>query len=99
MGKSHYIECAKYLLERAFKHVKSIDVPISFPSVSGKTYPQQGAPAWRHRSQEFEALECTFTLAGPLIHNDPDVSVNNIRLKDWFFPFRCEFNTYLWFGT
>ena len=34
MTKKHYIECAKYILERAFKHVDSLQTPISFPKVS-----------------------------------------------------------------
>ena len=61
MTKKHYIECAKYVLERAFKHVRSIETPISFPTVPGKTYPQPNAPEWRYRSADFEALERTFT--------------------------------------
>jgi hypothetical protein len=84
MTKQHYIECAKYLLERAFKYVDSIETPLSFPSVPGKTYPQPNDPAWRYRSLEFEALERTFTLAGPLIHIDPEVTIRGIKLKDYY---------------
>ena len=84
MTKKHYIECAKYLLERAFKYVDSIDTPMSFPLVPGKTYPQPNDPAWRYRSFEFEALERTLTLAGPLMHVDPEIAINNINLKDYY---------------
>jgi hypothetical protein len=84
MTKKHYIECAKYVLSRAFKHVESMDTPMVFPQVPGKTYPQPYAPAWRWRSFEFEALERTLTLAGPLLHIDPDVTINNIKLKDYY---------------
>ncbi|MGF1584282.1 MAG: DUF2264 domain-containing protein [Bacteroidales bacterium] len=84
MTKKHYIECAKYLLERAFTHIGSINDPLTFPIVPGKTYPQPDAPAWRHRSLEFEALERTFTLAGPLIHIDPETEINNINLRDYY---------------
>jgi hypothetical protein len=84
MTKKHYIECAKYLLERAFKHVGSIETPISFPIVPGKTYPQPKAPDWRYRSADFEALERTFTLAAPLIHIDPETRINNINLRDYY---------------
>ena len=72
MSKAHYILCARYILERAFSHVRSVDDPITFPRVAGKTYPQPDAPAWRYRSLEFEALERTFTLAGPLIQPAPE---------------------------
>ena len=84
MTRKHYIECAKYLLERAFKHVDSIETPLNFPIVQGKTYPQPNAPDWRYRSAEFEALERTFTLAGPLIHVDPDISIKGIKLRDYY---------------
>jgi hypothetical protein len=84
MTKKHYIECAKYLLERAFTHIGSINEPLTFPIVPGKTYPQPNAPAWRYRSLEFEALERTFTLAGPLIHIDPETEINNINLRDYY---------------
>src|SRR3954447_10435565 len=84
MTKKHYLELAKYLLTRAFTHVPTIDTPICFPLVEGKTYPQPGAPAWRWRSFEFEALERTMTLAGPLMHADPEVSINGIKLRDYY---------------
>ncbi len=84
MTKKHYVDCAKYLLERAFRHVDSIDTPIDFPIVAGKTYPQPDAPDWRYRSAEWEALERTFTLAGPLIHNDRDVSIKGIKLREYY---------------
>lgn len=84
MTKKHYVECAKYLLDRAFRHVGSMDEPLTFPPVPGKTYPQPGDPDWRYRSLEFEALERTFTLAGPLIHVDPDTAIRGIRLRDYY---------------
>ncbi len=84
MTKIHYIELAKYLLERAFIHVGSIDDPLTFPSVPGKTYPQPNAPDWRYKSADFEALERTFTLAGPLIHIDPTTTIKGINLRDYY---------------
>ncbi len=84
MTQQHYIDLAKYLLERAFKHVDSMDTPLSFPSVPGKTYPQPADPPWRYRSLEFEALERTLTLAGPLMHVEPDVTINGIKLRDYY---------------
>ncbi len=84
MSRDHYIELAKYLLDRAFVHVKSFDDVLTFPLVEGKTYPQKDSPAWRFRSLEFEALERTFTLAGPLILNDPETTIRGINLRDYY---------------
>lgn len=84
MTKQHYIEMGKYLLERAFTHIETINDPLTFPRVPGKTYPQPDAPDWRYRSLEFEALERTFTIAGPLIHHDPDIEVKGIKLREYY---------------
>ena len=84
MSRQHYIECAKYVLERAFKHLKSFDSPIVFPLVPGKSYPQPNDPEWRHRSYQFEALERTFNLAAPLMHVDPEIAIRGIRLRDYY---------------
>ena len=84
MTREHYIECAQYVLGRAFRHVKSFDSPIVFPLVPGKSYPQPDDPEWRYRSFEFEALERTFNLAAPLIHVDPEICIGNIKLRDYY---------------
>ena len=85
MTRQHYIDCATYILERAFKHVKAFDAPIVFPTSPGsKSYPQPDDPPWRTRSHEFEALERTFNLAAPLIHVNPDVRIRGIRLRDYY---------------
>lgn len=84
MTRRHYIDCARYVLDRAFRHVKTFDTPIIFPRVPGKAYPQPDDPEWRTRSHEFEALERTFNLAAPLIHVDPDIAVRGIKLRDYY---------------
>lgn len=84
MTREHYIELAKFLLEGAFSHVDSIKQHMSFPIVPGKTYPQPNAPEWRYRAADFEALERTFTLAGPLIHADPDTTIKGINLREYY---------------
>lgn len=86
MTRKHYIDCARYVLERAFsRYVKSFDDPIVFPPIDGsKTYPQPNDPEWRHRSNEWEALERTFTLAGPLMRVDPEITICGIKLRDYY---------------
>jgi hypothetical protein len=84
MTREHYIDLAKFLLEGAFSHIDSMDQHMSFPIVPGKTYPQPNAPEWRYRAADFEALERTFTLAGPLIHIDPNTTINGINLREYY---------------
>ena len=84
MSRKHYIECAKYILERAFRNVKTFDTPIVFPTVPGKTYPQPNDPPWRHRSNEFESLVRTLSLAAPLMHVEPEIEINGINLQKYY---------------
>ena len=84
MAREHYIDLAKFLLEGAFSHVDSMEQHMSFSIVPGKTYPQPKAPEWRYRAADFEALERTFTLAGPLIHVDPETTINGINLREYY---------------
>jgi hypothetical protein len=85
MTRQHYIDCAQYILERAFRHVKSFEHPIVFPTIAGsKSYPQPNDPPWRTRSHEFEALERTFNLAAPLLHVNPELSIRGIKLRDYY---------------
>jgi hypothetical protein len=85
MTRKHYIDCARYVLERAFKHVKTFDQPIVFPLIPGsKSYPQPNDPDWRHRAHEWEALERTLTLAAPLMHVEPDISIRGIKLREYY---------------
>lgn len=84
MTKKHYVECAKYILTRAFKHVKSFEDTIVFPLVPGKSYPQPNDPPWRTRAYEWEALTRTMDLAMPLMYVEPDVTINGIKLRDYY---------------
>jgi hypothetical protein len=84
MTRQHYIDCARYVLERAFRHVRTFDSYFDFPLVPGKTYPQPDDPPWRFRSHEFEALERTLSLAAPLMHIDPECMIGNIKLREYY---------------
>ena len=42
MTKQHYIELARYLLERAFTHVRSMDDPLYLPHRPGQDLPAGG---------------------------------------------------------
>jgi hypothetical protein len=85
MTRRHYIDCARYILERAFTHVTSFDQPLVFPTIPGsKSYPQPNDPPWRTRAHEWEALERTFNLAAPLMHVDPEITIRGIKLRDYY---------------
>src|SRR3990167_4607413 len=86
MTRSHYVDLAKYILERVFNS-QSMEEPLCFPRMSkSKSYPEEGAPPWRWASHRFECLERTFCLAAPLLHVEPDVVLcgGRIALREYF---------------
>lgn len=85
MGRRHWIEAGKYILDRAFSHLKRFEDLLVFPTIpNSKTYPQPGDPPWRYRSLELEGLRRTTTIAAPLMHVEPDVKIAGYSLRDYY---------------
>lgn len=84
MTRAHWIECACFIMTGAFSHVESIESPMVFPKVEGKSYPQPDAPAWKIRAMEFEGLSRSLNVAAALMHVEPDVEINGIKLADYY---------------
>ncbi len=85
MTRTHWIDCGKYILGRAFEaHAHGFDVLLKFPKIAGKSYPQPGAPAWRHRAAELESIRRTSYLGVPLLHVDPDLTLNHIPVRAYY---------------
>ncbi len=84
MTRQHWIECARFIVQGAFSHVASIDAPMVFPKVPGKSYPQPNDPDWKIRAMKFEGLARSLNVAAPLMHVEPDVEINGIKLADYY---------------
>lgn len=85
MTRAQWIECGQYILGRAFRHVKQFDDLLLFPNMPGsKTYPRPDDPAWRIQSWKMEGLRRTMSVAAPLMHVDPEMSVGGYRLRDYY---------------
>ena len=85
--REHWIECGQFILEGAFAHVKGLDDPMLFPKVPGVSYPKEGydkcSPAQRSAAI-FEGVARTFNVASPLLAENPDLTLNGIRLADYY---------------
>ncbi len=87
MDRQHWIDCGKFMLEGAFQHVDSIEQPMLFPKVPGKSYPQLGydkCPPEQRSAAIFEGVARTFNIAAPLIALEPDLTIHGIRLADYY---------------
>lgn len=81
MTRKHWIEAGEKLLAGAFGQLGSIDDPMYFRRQLDKTYPRDyGAIS----VAKLEGLARTFFLAAPLLMENPDLTLNGIKVADYY---------------
>ncbi len=81
MTRKHWVDAARYLLEGAFSYIHTLDDPMKFPKQEGVSYPrtEEQVP-----TEKLEGLCRTLFVAMPLLREDPDLTLNNIRVADYY---------------
>ena len=81
MSRDHWKQAAEYLLSTAFQYVDNIKDPFDLPKQEGKSYPRNEGDIPTARMEE---LCRTMFLAGPLLKENPDLTLNGIRVGDYY---------------
>ncbi len=81
MTRQHWIAADKYLLEGAFSHIRSLDDPMYFERLGKVCYPKDSS---RVRGATLEGMCRTLFLAAPLLREDSTLTINGIRLADYY---------------
>ena len=81
MGRKHWMDAAKYLLNGAFSYVNSIDDPMRFPKQLEKAYPNNDGQI---PTEKLEGLCRTLFIAAPVLKEQPDLVLNNINVADYY---------------
>lgn len=81
MTKQHWKDAAMYLLEGAFSYVYSLDDPMQFPKQEGKSYPVNESQV---PTEKLEGLCRTLFVASPLLKENPDLVIHNIKVADYY---------------
>lgn len=84
LTRRHWKECGIYLVEQMFSSLSSMEAPLLFRKVPGKSYPEPDAPPARIRAAEFEGFVRSLNLVAPLMQEDPDLAVRGVRLLDYY---------------
>lgn len=84
MTRNNWIDAAKYLLQGAFSHVTSLDAPMYFNRMGEVCYPKDESNRERVRGATLEGMARTLFMASPLIREDSTVTINGIRLADYY---------------
>ncbi|WP_223678109.1 DUF2264 domain-containing protein [Flavobacterium hibisci] len=81
MTKQHWKNAALYLLEGAFSYIHKLDDPMQFPKQEGKSYPSNPNQV---PTEKLEGLCRTLFIASPLLKENPDLVINNIKVADYY---------------
>ena len=84
MTRRHWIDCARYLVDRTFLNVADADSLFAFPDIPGRDVASGGRAAWLDRVQELEGFRRTMSVAAPLLHVHPDATAHGINVADYY---------------
>lgn len=81
MTRRHWIQAGEYLLQGAFNYIHCLDDPMYFPKQLDKTYPNDEKAS---KVAKLEGLARTLFVAAPLLRDNPDLTLNGIRVADYY---------------
>lgn len=84
MTRAHWKAWGLAWTEAMFAAIPSMEGPLVFPKVPGRSYPQPDDPPDRFRAAEFEGLVRSLNLVAPLLEEDAELGVRGVRLLDYY---------------
>jgi hypothetical protein len=81
MTKQHWKDAALYLLKGAFSYIHTLDDPMKFPKQPGVSYPKEESKV---PTEKLEGLCRTLFVAAPLLKDNPNLVINNIKVADYY---------------
>ena len=81
MTRQHWKDASLYILKGAFSYIHSLDDPMKFPKQAGKSYPKNDGQI---PTEKLEGLCRTLFYATPLLKENPDLVINNIKVADYY---------------
>lgn len=89
LTRESWIEAGIYILEGCFNNIASIKDPVVMPRKDTEvTYPHLNAPEAEQQQQRlaeiFEGLTRTFFISSVIIHERPELVINNINIRDYY---------------
>ncbi|MVN77459.1 DUF2264 domain-containing protein [Hymenobacter sp. HMF4947] len=81
MTRQHWQAAAQYLLSGAFSYVRTLDDPMQFPKLLGKSYPRTASQV---PTEKLEGLCRTLFMAAPLLKENPSLTLNGVKVGDYY---------------
>lgn len=85
LTRESWIEAGEYLLTGIFQNIKSMEDPVIMPRKEKViTYPSKSSSEAQKRAEFFEGLARSFFIAAPLIHINPELTLCNYKIRDYY---------------
>lgn len=89
LTRESWIEAGEYLLTGVFQNIKSFQDPVvMIRKETEVTYPHKNLSPdlyeLERKAEIFEGLARSFFIAAPLIHNNPELTICNYNIKDYY---------------
>lgn len=85
LTRESWIEAAEYLLNGIFQNIRDFKDPVVMPRKETQvTYPHSADAVWEFQAEYFEGLARSLFIAAPLIHIKPELTINNIRVRNYY---------------
>lgn len=81
MTRQHWKDAALYMLKGAFGYIHNLDDPMKFPKQPGISYPRNDNQI---PTEKLEGLSRTLFVAAPLLKENPDLVINNIKVAEYY---------------
>lgn len=81
MTREHWKQAAEYMLKGAFGYIHTLDDPMKFPKMHEVTYPRSESQV---PTEKLEGLCRTLFIAAPLLKENPNLILNNIKVADYY---------------
>jgi len=85
LTRESWIEAAEYLLKGIFQNIRDFKDPVVMPRKETEvTYPHSADAVWEIKAEYFEGLARSLFIAAPLVHIKPELTLNNICVRDYY---------------
>ena len=89
MTRQSWIDAAEYLLSGAFTYIRTLDDPMYFPKQLDKAYPNNEGQV---PTAKLEGFCRTLFVAAPLLREKPELTLNGIKVADYYRVSHYEFD-------
>ncbi len=85
LTRQSWIDAGEFLLAGIFNNIKDFNDPVVMPRrETAVTYPHSADAVWECKAEYFEGLARSFFIAAPLIHENPDLTINGHKIREYY---------------